>query len=192
MENLPHSIRSEMINEQPFKPAFNDRELSLFNAGENPLFDKMAEEDLEDFFHYLDWLGLAKNPNIMVLSSMHHYYYDMNDLKGVRILVNLKHLNRIKHLNGFLHSIFRLLPPGARFLGCFEEDRNPEGMAATIYQSVKLFSEIINLLDSRTDRRMTRRAVSKIMQSHGFRIVDMTEINETIYFMSVNTRGCAT
>lgn len=190
MENLPHSKRSEIPGEQVFNRAFSKRESIPCEAGRNPLFNNLADEDCEDFFYYLDWLGLAKKPDLMILSSMHHYYYDINDLKGIRILVNLKLLNRIGKLDGFLHSIYRLLPSGARFLGRFGEDKNREGLATPLYQSIRFLTDIINRIDSRTEKRMTRDGVKRILESHGFRITDMTEINKTIYFMSINTRGC--
>ena len=192
MENLSHSKRSEILDEQVFKPAFARRKITPREAGRNPLFNKLAAEDCEDFFYYLDWLELAKKPDMMILSSMHHFYYDINDLKGIRILVNLKQLNHIRQLDGFLHSIYRLLPPGARFLGLFGEDKNREGIAAPVYQSMKFFTDIINLIDSRTEKRMTSNGVKKVLESHGFKIADMSEINGLIYFMAVNTRGCST
>jgi hypothetical protein len=192
MENLSHSKRSEILNEQVFKPAFARRKITSCEAGKNPLFNKLAAEDCEDFFYYLDWLELAKKPDMMILSSMHHYYYDIDDLKGIRILVNLKHLNRIGQLDGFLHSIYRLLPSGARFMGRFGEDKNREGMAIPLYQSIRFIIDIINLIDSRTEKRLTSNGVKKVLESHGFNIADMTEINGLIYFMAVNTRDGST
>lgn len=189
MDNTPATGRPEIIKDQSIKSYLAREGHSTYVAGRNPLFDKFVSEKCEDFFNYLDWLGLAKNPNLMLLSSMHHFYYDINDLKGVKILVNLKQLNRIKLLDGFFQSIFRLLPSGALFLGCFKDDRDPEGIFAPIYQSMKLFNDIFNFIDSRTEKRMTRDGVLKILKSHGFRIEDMTEINELIYFMAVNTRN---
>ena len=192
MENLSHSKHSEILNEQVFKPAFAKRRITSCEAGKNPLFNKLAAEDCEDFFYYLDWLELAKKPDIMILSSMHHYYYDINDLKGIRILVNLKQLNYIRQLNGFLHSIYRLLPSGAIFIGRYGEDKNREGMVTPVYQSIRFFTDIINLIDSRTEKRMTSNGAKKVLESHGFKIADITEINGLIYFMAGNTRGCRT
>lgn len=192
MENLSQSKRAEISTEQVFKPAFAKRKITSCEAGRDPVFKSMAAEECEDFFYYLDWLELAKKPDLMILSSMHHFYYDINDLKGIRILANLKLLNRIGKLDGFLHSIYRLLPPGARLLGRFGEDKNREGMAIPLYQSIRFIIDIINLIDSRTEKRLTSNGVKKVLESHGFNIADMTEINGLIYFMAVNTRDGST
>ncbi len=173
------------------KPDFNERSLSFDKSSASPVFENLVAEDCETFFHYIDWLGLAQDPNLMILSSTHHYYYDTDDLSGVNTLVNLKKLNKIKHLNNFLHTIFRLLPPGANFVGCFEEDEYPGGITAPLYQPARLFNGIINFLDSRTDRKLSGDEVKKLLESHGFRVLDMTEINGTTYFMAMNTRGSA-
>ena len=192
MENFSISKQSEPVKFQAIRSDFNKQELTTGKPDRSPVFEDLVDEDCENFFHYLNWLGLAKDPNLMVLSSLHHYYYDLNELKDVRTLVNLKALNRIKQLNSFFHTIFRLLPPNARFLGCFEEDKKPEGVPAPIYKSVMLFNGILNFFDSRTDRRLTKNEVIKILESHGFRVTDMTEINGITYFKSINTRGCGT
>ena len=98
-------------------------------------------------------------------------------------------LNRIKHLNSFLHTCFRLLPPRASFVGYFEEDKNPKNIPVPLYQSARLFNGFLNFLDSRTDRIMSKNEVSKLLESHGFKITDMTEINGITYFRAINTRG---
>ena len=190
MENISTSKRSDIANNQAVKPDFHEMKLSFDKSVRNPIFDTLAAENCETYFHYIDWLGLSKDPNVMILSSVHHYYYDYNDLKGVKTLINLRALNRIKNLNGFLHTLFRLLPPGASFVGCFEEDKNPKGVPSSFYKSAKLFNEIINFLDSRTEREMKRNEVVKLLESHGYRVADMTEINGITYFKSINTRGC--
>lgn len=192
MENLSASKQSEPAKFQAIRSDLNKQELSTGKPDRSPVFEDLVTGECENFLHYLNWLGLAKDPNLMVLSSLHHYYYDLNELKDVRTLVNLKTLNRIKQLNSFLHTIFRLLPPNARFLGCFEEDKNPEGVPAPIYKSVKLFNGILNFLDSRTDRRLTKNEVIRLLESHGFRVADMTEIHGITYFKSINTRVCIT
>jgi len=163
-----------------------DKYLSMDENQNNPVFDNLLAEGGENFFHYVNWLGLAKDPNLMVLSSIHHYYYDFNDLKGVRTLINLKRLNRINHIDTFLNNVFRVLPVKANFVGCFKDNKIRGGMAVPFYQSFRHFNKLINIFDSRTDRFLTRKDVIKLLESHKFRIVDMTEISNMTYFCAEN------
>jgi len=167
----------------------NERRLSFNRTRTNEIFDSLLAEDCETFFYYLDSLGLAKDANMMILSSIHHYYYDINDLKCVKTLINLKKLNHIKHLNSFLHTLFRLLPPDADFVGYFKENKNSDSIDSHYNPSSRLINGIINFLDSRTDRSLSKTEVSKMLASHGFRVLDITEINGLIYFRAKNTRN---
>jgi hypothetical protein len=81
---------------------FSDNKYSNEKTGTNPVVEHILSEGGDDFFRYLNWIGLAKEPNLMVLSSMHHYYYDHDDLIGIRTLINLKTLNQVRHLESFL------------------------------------------------------------------------------------------
>ena len=186
MERQGIPYKSEIINYQPIKAEMGDKYLSMDENQNNPVFDNLLAEGGENFFHYVNWLGLAKDPNLMVLSSIHHYYYDFNDLKGVRTLVNLKRLNRINHIDTFLNNVFRVLPVKANFVGCFKDNKIRGGMAVPFYQSFRLFNGLINIFDSKTDRFMTRKDVIKLLESHKFRIVDMTEISNMTYFCAEN------
>ncbi len=186
MERQGIPYKSEIINYQPIKAEMGDKYLSMDENQNNPVFDNLLAEGGENFFHYVNWLGLAKDPNLMVLSSIHHYYYDFNDLKGVRTLINLKRLNRINHIDTFLNNVFRVLPVKANFVGCFKDNKIRGGMAVPFYQSFRHFNKLINIFDSRTDRFLTRKDVIKLLESHKFRIVDMTEISNMTYFCAEN------
>jgi hypothetical protein len=186
MERQGIPYKSEIINYQPIEAEMGDKYLSMDENQNNPVFDNLLAEGGENFFHYVNWLGLAKDPNLMVLSSIHHYYYDFNDLKGVRTLINLKRLNRINHIDTFLNNVFRVLPVKANFVGCFKDNKIRGGMAVPFYQSFRHFNKLINIFDSRTDRFLTRKDVIKLLESHKFRIVDMTEISNMTYFCAEN------
>ncbi len=154
----------------------------------NPLLDRLTMEGGENFFHYISWLGLSKDPDLMILSSIHHYYYDFNELKGVRTLVNLKQLNRINHIDNFLNNVFRVLPSKAIFVGCFNDNKIHGGIAVPFYQSFKFLNSLINLINSKTDRFMSRKDVIKLLESHNFNLVDMTEISKITYFCAENRK----
>ncbi len=167
-----------------FSPDQNTMERTAYN----PVYTNLAAEGDENFFHYLNWLGLSNEPNLLVLSSRHHYYYDYDDLKGVRVLVNLKSLNVIRHLDSFLHVVFRMLPPRASFIGCFTENKRSGARGLSLHGNTSIFNRFINFLDSRIERYLDRDDVKKILESHGFSIVDMTEIDGKVYFISRNKR----
>lgn len=191
MERPNVTYKSEIINYQPVREVMGDKNVSMDENQNNPVFDNLLAEGGENFFHYVNWLGLAKDPNLMVLSSIHHYYYDFNDLKGVRTLINLKRLNKINHIDTFLNNVFRVLPEKANFVGCFKDNKIRGGMAVPFYQSFRYINKLINIFDSSTDRFLTRRDVIKLLESHKFRIIDMTEISNMTYFCVENHKDMA-
>lgn len=155
----------------------------------NPVHDNLIQEGGETLLGYLKWLGLAYEPDMLVLSSRHHFFYDQNDLSGVKVLVNLKKLNRIKHLDNFLHILYKVLPPGANFIGSFSDSKNHKRNGSNLfYKPSFLYKRFIDFLDHKTDRIMTRNNVEELLDSHGFRVVDITEIDGTTYFNTLNRR----
>lgn len=153
----------------------------------NPALEDFLQEGGDDFFKYLNWTGLIKETNIMVLSSLHHYYYDHNDLIGIKTLINLKNLNNVKHLESFLHTLFRILPTGSYFAGCFKRN-DPKRKAVSNYQSVKFFNGIINIFDPLTERSLSKKGVTALLEEHGFKVIDITDINGISYFWTQNLR----
>lgn len=160
------------------------------NSAINLILENILSEGCNDFFHYLEFTGILKESNIMVLSSMHHYYYDHNDLKGIKTLINLKKLNQVKHLESFLHTLFRIMPSNAYFVGCFK-NTNHNGNGISLYQSSKFFNGLINLIDPKTDAGLSKKSVIKLLEEHGFKIIDITDIDRTTYFWAqVLRRPC--
>ncbi len=154
----------------------------------NPVHENLLQEGCGTFLEYLKWLGLAYESDMLVLSSRHHFFYDQNDLRGVKVLVNLKKLNTIKHLDSFLHILFRVLPPDANFIGCFSDSKNHKLNGLNLYKTSFLYKRFIDFLDHKTDRIMNRNNVEELLSSHGFKVLDMTEINGTTYFNTLNQR----
>jgi hypothetical protein len=186
MERTNVTYKGEIINNQSIKADTGDKSVSMDENQNNPVFENLLAEGGENFFHYINWLGLAKDPNLMILSSIHHYYYDFNDLKGVNTIINLKKLNQINHIDTFLNNVFHVLPPKAKFVGCFVDNKIRRGLAMPFYRSIRSLNRLINILDPKTDRFMTRKNVIKLLESHDFRIIDMTEISNTTFFCAEN------
>ena len=189
MENISFTNNVDLMPDKINETNYDRAKLSNGRIRLNPVFVSLIAEGGENFFHYVKGLGLAKEPNLMVLSSNHHYYYDSSDLMSIKVLVNLKKMNLIKNLDGFLHAVFRILPPKAIFIGYFSDNKMQKGIGLPLYQSSGIFNRFINFLDSRTDRNMDKNDVSKLFESHGFKVVDMTEINGQIYFRTQNKRA---
>ena len=188
-ERITISDNVDLIDDKAVDTATYKKHLYIEEPGVNPVFDNLIAEGGENFVHYLGWLGLTKETNLLVLSSRHHFYYDHDDLKGVNILVNLRKLNQVKHLDSFLHVIFRVLPPKAAFVGCFSDSRSHSRNGSSFYHSTRIYNRFINFLDSKVDREMSKNDIRELLSSHGFKIVDMAEINGMTYFTAQNQRN---
>jgi hypothetical protein len=149
--------------------------------------NKLFGEVDENFINYLNWNGLANEDNLLILSSKMHYYYDYEELKEVTTLINLKKLNLINHLDDFLHTLCSGLSPKANFIGCFSDRKNQKGVSVTS----RLYKKVINFLDSKIDVDIDRKDFSRLLESHGFKIIDMTEINGLTYFRTQNLTRAA-
>jgi hypothetical protein len=148
----------------------------------NPVMESLFAEGGESFFNYLSWFGLVNEPDLLVLSSKHHYFYDCEDFKGVRTLINLKKLNLIKHLDSFIHIVNNVISPRTNFIGCFH-DRNSN---RRVDFSRRIYNKFVNFIDLKVFHEFDRGYVSGLMESNGFRIIDMTEINGITYFFARN------
>ena len=73
MGKNPVTYRTETDNNQLVNASLGKNTTIMDENQNNPVFDSLAAEGGENFFHYINWLGLAKDPNLMVLSSIHHY-----------------------------------------------------------------------------------------------------------------------
>ena len=151
---------------------------------ENRALRSLITEGGESFFNYVSWLGFDNDPNLLVLSSRHHYYYDVDELKGITTLINIKKLNLMRHLDSFLHVVCNMLSPDTTFVGCFSDrkKRREDKIHSRIYK------RFINFLDDRTDRDIDKNYITKLFESYGFKIVDMTEINGLTYFTTKKYR----
>lgn len=151
----------------------------------NPVLEDIRYEAGDDFLQYLHFLQLAKEQDILALSSTHHYYYVFNDLKDIKTLINLKKLNNIESLGSFLHSVVWNLPQKANFIGYFNNDTGNRSVFS-FYNSTKFFNGLVNYCFSRTYRSLTKNDVSRLMGKHKLKIVDMTDINGITYFCARN------
>jgi len=185
-----------MANVLPKKFTYNKN-------GRTRVFDNLVEEGCEHFFPYLDCVGLAKASDIVFLSSSHHFFYEEDELKDVKTMVNLKPLNNIKNIKSLLHNIYCLLPQKSNFVGCFVNNKkqnffsdnksqgNGESYENTIESRIPILNKMLNFIDQKTNRYLSPRMVTVILEESGLKVLDMTEINGLTYFYAVKSRQSA-
>lgn len=157
--------------------------------------EKLAGEKYRLYHDYLEWIGFADDPNVIVLAPNEHYYYDDEDLREVSALVNLEQLNHIRQLRDFLKTVNQMLPNKSFFVGSFIERKHQYsffsypsqaahingGMDAVengISSRIPLLNIIYDFIDSRTNNRnLTRKSMTTLLEISGFRVLDMTEID---------------
>jgi hypothetical protein len=182
MENVYTLNPTYLVNDLIDQLKINGEKISFGRTNISPAIANMIAEGGIDFYSYLRKIGLSREPNLMVLSSKHHYYYDESDLKEIRTLVNLKRLNLVRHPEAFLNNLARILHGGANFVGCFCDSKDLRKSGKHFFQTSRLLTRVVNLLDSKTDRTLDSKSVTQMLESHGFKIVDMTLIDGTTYF----------
>ena len=207
MRNSITIDKLDAINNQRINTLVNLGGSSIDLGGSNPVLRTLKNEEGENFANYIDQIGLAKDPNLLVLSSLHHYYYDAEEMTNVKTVVNLKELNQIKELNELLHSLYHILPPNCNLIGCFVNNkkqsgfvfntnpsdtyykRNSDAIENGIASSSPFLNMIFNMIDSKTNKYMSERSVSMLLTEHGFKVLDMTDLDGITYFCAQSLRS---
>jgi hypothetical protein len=205
MENRAGMISSDLLKKQKVKIAIVQKIPAIDLTGNKPALDLIATKGGKSFYNYIDWLGLSEDPDLIVLSSMHHYYYDVDDLKDIKTVVNLMPLNQIKQVKGFFHSIYHLIPHKCYFVGCFADhkkhygyifnrnplDENSESVNHGILSKIPLLNIIYRMMDARTDKYLSVKNITLFLEDLGFKVQDMSELDGLTYFCAqkVNPAG---
>ena len=184
MENTLVSWNSGIFKDFA-KSKFREKVLLPEISSINPVLENIRSEAGTDLIQYLQILQLEKETSLMALSSRHHYYYESDELKSIKMLVNLKKLNNIKSLGSFLQTVVRVLPQEAIFIGYFKNDTGNRSVFS-FNQTTKFFNGLVNYFDSRTDRSLTKGDVSRLLEEFKLKVVDLTDINGMTYFCSRN------
>jgi hypothetical protein len=184
MEDISVLQRTESTTGRRVRANATRTNMAPLAARKNQSNNKLAGEVDENFLNYLTWHGLAQEDKTLVLSSKLHYYYDYEELKEITTLINLKVLNLVNHLDDFLSTLNNGLSPKTNFVGCFVDRKTQKRISV----SSRIYKKFINFLDSRIDLEMNGRDFSKLLESHGFKVIDMTEINGLTYFRTQNFR----
>ena len=176
------------------KPKVASRHSERTNSGDekfnkdrtniNPEIFTLIAEGGDSFYRYLKSINLSQDPNLVILHSSHHFYYEEKELENVKTIVTVKRLNNIKNLEKFLSNLFGILQPNTNFVGCFSNDKTMNGNGFSNYPTSRLFKRFINFLDSKPDLILNKKEVSGLLEMHGFKLIDMTEMNGLTYFYS--------
>ncbi len=194
------------ISDQRTAINFNLHNSRMDYSGSGGAVDLLIAEGGESFYNYVDWLGLSKDPDLIVLSSQRHYYYDAEELNNVKTVINMKELNQIKQIKDFLHSIYNILPQKSNFIGCFidntkisqyvlrnssssqHKEKSTDDIENGIVSAVPFINRLFSIMDSKTNVYLSESSVTFLLEDFGFRVMDMTLINGFTYFHSQKVR----
>ena len=187
-------MRPDLTYNKNIRPKSGNYEFSPFLVKNNPGLELLAVKGNEDLINYLEWLNLADDPNLVVLSSLHHYYYDAEEMKNVRTLVNLISVNELREAKGFLHSIYSILTPKSNFIGHFldikhhnsfsfkKKNADDEAVENGILSKIPFINTLYNIMDSKTNRNYSKNDAFLLLEDNGFKVPDITELNRISYF----------
>jgi hypothetical protein len=162
--------------------------------------DTLIEEGGESFCNYVNWRGLLREPDLIVLSSKHHYYYDPEEINNAKTIVNIKEINQINQIKPFLHSCLHSLSEKSNFIGCFIDNEKINGyklrnLSDSYADKVKdddlengivsrfpFINMIYSLIDSKTNRYMSKTGIALLLKQFDFKIMDMTEYQAFTFF----------
>ena len=169
--------------------------------------DILIAEMGEGFYNYVNTIGLAKDSDLIVLSSRHSYYFDADEMNNAKTVINLKELNKIEGIKSLLKSYLHYLPQSSNFVGYFVDnekiDRYVVRKNSSYFTNKKLSDDIENgivssipflnmlysVMDLKTNTYMSERSVTLLLEDFGFRVLDMTEYNGLTFFHSQKIRN---
>lgn len=200
MEKNSSQNYDNIIKKQGDRLLFYPERSSVENIGDNHFSGSDSTAISENFSYYLRWLGLARDPNLIFLSSSNHYYYEAEDLKNVRALINLKQFNHMNQVREFLDNIYSILPSKSYLIGCFSDNEEQSRFLSDSYKPDRkiagqfdptengiasrnpFLNMVYNILDIKTNRYCTKKTVTRELETAGWRVEDMTEIKGLTFF----------
>jgi hypothetical protein len=178
----------------------SDHSRSAYSATQYNIIVRRQHENIPgNFSDYLGKLHMSKDRNLIVLST-NHYYYEAEDLKRLKVLVNVKQLNDIKDIRDFLFSISSVMPAKSYFIGCFFDNKKRNNFFSDphkpgreiagqfdpaengISSRIPFLNMIYSLVDFKTNRYMTKTTFNLHLEEAAFKLQDITEIEELTYF----------
>jgi hypothetical protein len=191
--------KGNITNNQRVKKSSHLKSSMIKKTEINPAYAELVGEGHEDFYNYLDWLGLSKSPDLLVLASSHHYYFEVEDLKNVKTIVSLKNLNNLTRPKDFLQELYSVLPHKCHFIGSFVDNKKqniftpskknteiPEQSEENHELETGRWNSFLNVLygviDAKTNKYLSEKSVRLLLEETGLKILDITEFNGLTYF----------
>jgi hypothetical protein len=166
----------------------------------NQLFKALSNEGYLTFIYYMESLGLDIESDFIIIPRSNHFFYDEDEIRKLKLLVDLREMNKTRNMKSFIKSLGRNMQSGCFFAGCFSGNRSkettaPEGneqsnnrigkdeqIETGIASKYPIINTLYNILDSKTYTSLSPKAVSALLNNNGFNIIDLTEINSIYYF----------
>jgi hypothetical protein len=208
MEKDTIGLNKEAVRDQAVVRV-SQRKLSLRDSGLIHLFNELDLEVRQSLIDYLDRMDLIKESGMLVIPSSRHYFYDAEDMKGIRTVITLRQLNYIREIRDFLKQITSLIPLNSNFIGCFVDSKSQSSSSekygnqpkqntekAEAYENgiesrIPFINRMYSIIDFRTNRYLTRRAVANLLKEAGLELVGMTELNGLTYFHTRKNKPAA-
>ena len=199
MKNKSLIEKKKKADNQRIKGSSHLKVAMIKNAETDPVYAELIGEGHEDLYNYLDWLGLVKKHDLLILAASHHYYFEIEDLKNIKTVVTLKKLNNIESPREFLKEIYNVLPHKCHFIGSFTDNRKQniftpvkrsadesDAPGSDSEQVTGRWNSFLNVLygiiDAKANRYMSERIVKLLLEETGLKILDITEFNGLTYF----------
>jgi hypothetical protein len=163
----------------------SDYRKSKWNFPDKSVLSLITDVGL-NFFRFLKSLGISGESNLVILSSKDNYFCDESELKNARIIINLKRLNLIKHLDLFLNSLVRILPPDISFIGYFSDDVRRNENDIKTCPIIGNLKKAFHFFGSGRNHILNRSEVTEILEKNGFKTINMKKMNGLTYFISQN------
>jgi hypothetical protein len=196
--------KRKSTDNQRVKRSSNLKSAVIKSIETDPVYTQLVGEGHEDFYNYLDWLGLAKKSDLLILTSSHHYYFEVEDLKNVSTVVNLKNLNNIDRPKDFLQEIYSVLPHKCHFIGSFTDNKKQSIFSHSKKPQYRIEAEdpgsdmetgrwnsflnvLYGVIDAKTNRFLSDKSVRLLLEETGLKILDLTEFNGLTYFCAQKT-----
>jgi hypothetical protein len=160
-----------------------NEEQAVMEQSEPSLFVLLTGIGL-NFFRFLKSIGISGGNNLVVLSSKDSYSFSEQQLRDARILVNLKKLNLIKHLDLFLSSLIHILPPETSFIGYFSERKHGSKVFSLVERIMNLLPFFYRPFRNSGRHSFNREQVMELLEKNGFRTIAMKEIRGKTYFLT--------
>lgn len=139
-------------------------------------------------FRYLMTNGLFGGPGVVILSRHDRATFGTVDMRRATTLITLRRLNMVKHLEIFLSSLSRILPPGTNFVGCFSPAKKESTVTERPGKEYNFPGWFFHF--SRMEcHSLNRSKVSEMLERNGLSLVNMKESNGVTYFHSRKIPG---